>query len=180
MISLRSKLTQKLLGYLMLHEEAELYVNEMARRLDVDPGNLIRKLKALEKEGLLKSRVRGKERYYSLNPSYPLFKEYKRIILKTVGLEHLLRETVRKVKGVQAAFLFGSYARNQMDSSSDIDLLLVGTHDIIDVQRKIAPVKKSVDREINVVSMGPEEYKGGRGSHLLLNSIRRTKCIQLL
>lgn len=180
MISLRSKITQKVLGYLMLHEEAELYVNEMARRLEVDPGNLIRKLKDLEKQGLLKSRVRGKERYYSLNPSYSLFKEYKRIILKTVGLEHLLQEAIRKVKGVQAACLFGSYAQDQMDSSSDVDLLLVGTHNTMDAQREIASVKKSVDREINVVNMSPKEYKGGRGEHPLLKSIRRTRRIQLI
>lgn len=180
MIGLRSKITQKLLGYLMLHEEAELYVNEMARRLEVDPGNLIRKLKELEREGLLKSRVRGKERYYSLNLSYPLFKEYKRIILKTVGLEYLLREAVGKIQGIQAAYLFGSYARNRMDASSDIDLLLVGTYDTVDAQRKIAPLKKTIDREINVVNMNTEEYKGGRGKHPLLKSIRKSRRIQLL
>lgn len=180
MISLRSQMTQKVLGYLMLHEYSELYVNEMARRLEVDPGNLIRKLKELEKEGLLKSRTRGKERYFSLNTSYALFKEYKKIILKTVGLEHLLKEAIRKVKGVQAAWLFGSYASDKMDASSDVDLLLVGTHDTVDAQRKIAPIQKSTDREINVVSMSPKEYQRGRGSHPLLQSIRKSRHIQLL
>lgn len=180
MIGLRSKITQKVLGYFMLHEEAELYVNEMARRLDVDAGNLVRKLKSLEREGILKSRERGRERYYSPNKSYALYREYRRIILKTVGLEHLLKEALLQVRGIQAACLFGSYARNRMDPSSDIDLLLMGTHSTVDAQRKIASVKKSVDREINVVSMSPEEYRGGHGTHPLLKSIRSKQTVPLL
>ena len=85
MLSLRSKIAQAVLGYFMLHEGTELYVHEMARRLSLNQGNLDRKLKQLEKEGILKSELRGKERYYSLNTSFPLLKEYKRIVLKTIG-----------------------------------------------------------------------------------------------
>ena len=33
---------------MFLHEEAELYVNEMARKFSLDDGNLSRKLKELE------------------------------------------------------------------------------------------------------------------------------------
>lgn len=178
MFSLRSKITQKVLGHFMLHEGAELYVNEMARRLELDPGNLIRKLKELEKKGILKSRTRGKERYYSLNTAYPLLKEYKKIVLKTVGLEHLLKKVLRRVEGIQTALLFGSYARDRMDASSDIDLLLVGTHNTIEAQRQIAPIQRSVDREINVISMGPDQY--GQGRHPLLKSIRSNPFIRLL
>lgn len=180
MIAPRSKITQRVLGFLMLHEEAELYVNEMARRLEVDAGNLIRKLRELEAEGILKSRERGRERYYSLNAAYPLLQEYKRIILKTVGVEHLLRQAVRKIRGIQTACLFGSYAQDRMDASSDIDLLLVGTHDTVGAQREIARVKRSVDRQINVISMSPKEYKAGQGQHPLLKAMRRGKSIQLL
>lgn len=180
MFSLRSKITQRVLSHFMLHEGAELYVNEMARRLEVDAGNLLRKLKGLEAEGILKSRVRGKERYYSLNRVYPLLKEYRKIILKTVGLEHLLGEALREVEGIQTALLFGSYARDRMDASSDIDLLLVGMHNAVDAQRKVASVQRSVDREINVINMGPDEYRRGQGKHPLLKSIRSNPSIQLL
>lgn len=179
MVSLRSQIAQKVLGYFLLHENAQLYVNELARRLEVDGGNLSRKLSELEGEGLLKSRVRGNERFYAVNPSYPLLQEYKKIILKTVGLEHLLRQALLRVRGIQAAYLFGSYAQNRMDASSDIDLLVVGAHSTIDLQRSIATVRKSVDREINLVSMSPEEYRGNKRKHPLLRSIRETERIRL-
>jgi len=55
MISLRSEITRKLLNYFFLNPEASLYVNELARKLGLDKRNLVKKMKELEKEGLLKN-----------------------------------------------------------------------------------------------------------------------------
>lgn len=179
MVSLRSRITQAVLGYFMLHEDSELYVHEMARRLSLDQGNLDRKLKELEKEDILKSDLRGKERYYSLNASFPLLQEYKKIILKTVGFEQSLKQLLKTVKGLEHAYLFGSYARNKMDRSSDIDLLVVGDHSAIELQRKIAEIQKSVKREINVISMSAGEYRKKQRSDPFLKSILQKKKVQL-
>ena len=179
MISLRSKITQAVLGYFMLHNESQLYVNEMARRLSVDQGNLDRKLKELEKDGLLKSELKGKERYYSLNRSFPLLKEYKKIILKTVGFEHALKESLKQVRGLKRAIIFGSYAEDKMDVASDIDLLAIGSHDTINLQRNIGALQKTLDREINVISMSESEYQKKKNDPLL-KSIQEKKKINIL
>ncbi len=180
MISLRSDITQKVLGYFMLHYRAELYINEMARRLSVDDGNLTRKLKELEKEGILKSELKGQEKYYSLNRSFPLVQEYKKIILKTVGLEQQLKELLKPIKGLKNAYIFGSYATDKMDASSDIDLMVVGNHSTIEVQKKIAEIQKSVNREINVINLSREEYAKKQKSDPFIKSILRKKKIQIL
>ena len=180
MLNLRSKVTRAVLGYFMLHEGAELYVHEMARRLSLDQKNLDRKLKELEKEGIFKSERRGMERYYSLNPSFPLLKEYKRIVLKTIGLEHLLGEALRRVRGLQRAYLFGSYAKEQMDAASDIDLLAVGDHNTLELQREIAEIQKSTGREINVISLGSVEYKKKQKGDPFVRSISQGRKIQIV
>ena len=90
MISLRSQWTSKLLTYLFLHETESYYVNELARILGCDRGNLVRKLNELAKEGLLKSEFRGNQKYYSINKSFPLRKEYRAMLQKTFGLEEIL------------------------------------------------------------------------------------------
>ena len=180
MISLRSKVTQAVLGYFVLHEGAELYGNEMARRLSLDQGNLDRKLKELEKERILKSDVRGKERYYSLNLAFPLLKEYKKIVLKTVGLEHLLKGALQTLKGLKRAFIFGSYAKDQMDSASDIDLLAVGDHNTLELQKKISEIQKSIGREINAIQLSPAEYEKKRKKDPFLKSILQGRKIQIL
>jgi predicted nucleotidyltransferase len=180
MISLRAKETKAVLGYLFLHEDAELYVNEMARKFSLDDGNLSRKLKELAGEGILKCRESANACYYSLNPRYPLLKEYKGIVLKTIGLEQQLRDALSGVSGIEQAFLFGSYAKGTMDASSDIDLLVVGEHGTLPLQRAIAGIQKGTDREINVISMGSREYKEKFRKDPFLKSLADKKKVQLI
>ena len=87
MLSLRSKVTRKVLTYFFSNPHESLYVNEMAFLLGVDKRNLVKKLRELESIGLMRSKARGNLRLYSVNPSYPLYREYKRIFQKTVGVE---------------------------------------------------------------------------------------------
>lgn len=180
MLSLRSKITQQVLAYFVLHQGNELYINEIARRFRIDRGNLVRKLRELEAEGLLASRWRGHQRYYRLNPTFPLLKEYQQIIQKTVGLEHLLKKALLRVKGIVQAFLFGSYARDAMDLSSDLDVLVIGHHHTVDLQRAIAAVQKQIDREINVISLSPAEYTKKRRHDLFFRSILQQHHVRLL
>ena len=90
MISLRSKITQNVLSYLFLHPGQTFYLNELARQLKVDSGNLTRKLNELTTEGILQSEVRGNLKYFGLNSKFPLLDEYRRIVQKTVGVEVML------------------------------------------------------------------------------------------
>jgi len=157
MISLRSKITQAVLGYFFVHEGAAAYINELARKLSLDSGNLTRKLKELEATGILTSEMRGKETYYTLHKKYPLLKEYKKIVLKTVGFEALLRQSLQKISGIKHAYIYGSYAQNQMNTSSDIDLLIIGDHNTLEAQKIIAGLQLSLDREINVTQISTQE-----------------------
>lgn len=159
MISLRSQVTQKVLNYFFINPDDGLYVNELARRLGLDKRNLVKKLKDLETEGLLKSRIRGNLKFYSINKAFPLYKEYKKIVLGSVGLEHRLRELIRSVPAVKEAYLFGSFAGNRERVHGDIDLLVVGSHDLLELQRKINPFQNEIGREINIVNMDDREFR---------------------
>lgn len=159
MISLRSELTKKLLNYFFINPHERLYVNELSRNFKLDKRNLVKKLRELEKEGILKSEVRGNLKLYSINKKYPLYKEYKRIILKTLGFEDKLRKVLKDVSGVIESYLYGSYAQNKMDVHSDIDLLVIGNHDIKILQKEITKLQKEIGREINVVNMDLAEYR---------------------
>ena len=61
MFNFKSKIAEKLLGYYFVNADAGHYINELARMLSLDPGNLDRKLKELEKEGILISRPIGNQ-----------------------------------------------------------------------------------------------------------------------
>jgi predicted nucleotidyltransferase len=180
MLSFRSKITKAVLGYFFLHEHAELYVLEMARKLHLDDGNLTRKLRDLEREGILKSEEKGRERYYSLNKAFPLLKEYRQIVMKTVGLEGTFQRLLDGVRGINQAYLFGSYAKDRMDSSSDIDLMVVGRHDTVELRKKLTRLQKMTDREINLVSMSPSEYEKRKKHDPFVKSIQKSKKVKLV
>lgn len=180
MISLRSKITKAVLGYFFLHEQAEEYINELARKLSLDSGNLTRKLKELEDVGILVSSARGKETYFSLNKSFPLLKEYKKIILKTVGFEHSLRGVLSDIKGIQEAYIYGSYAKNQMDAHSDIDVMIVGEHDALILQKKISALQKMTDREINITQMSREESQRRKNTDAFYKGILKQAKIKII
>ncbi|PIV83448.1 MAG: hypothetical protein COW51_04435 [Candidatus Moranbacteria bacterium CG17_big_fil_post_rev_8_21_14_2_50_44_12] len=59
MFEFRSKITIKVLRYFLLNQKRRHYVNELADLLGVNPGNLFRKLKELENEGVLVSEMQG-------------------------------------------------------------------------------------------------------------------------
>lgn len=159
MIPLRSELTKALLNYFFINPHEELYINELSRKLNLDKRNLVKKLKELEKEGILKSQIRGNLKLYSVNTNYPLYEEYKKIVLKTTGIEYKLRKIFKEESGVKEAYIYGSYAKNTMDIHSDIDLLIIGNHKILSLQKKLSTLQREIDREINSVSMDELEYK---------------------
>ena len=159
MISIKSKITAKLLNYFFLNPDTTLYVNEISEKLDLDKRNLVKKLKELEKEGLLTSHARGNLKLYSINKSYPLYNEYKKIILKSIGLESKIREILKQVEGIKIAYIYGSYANDRLQVHSDIDLLIVGEHSIASLQGKLNKLQNEIDREINVVNMDVKDFK---------------------
>lgn len=159
MIPLRSEITRKLLDYFFINPHENLYVNELTRKLNLDKRNLVKKIRQLENEGILKSQSRGNLKLYSINTDYSLYKEIRKIFLKTIGLEDKLRKIVERIKGVKEAYIYGSYARNKMESHSDIDMLVVGSHDMSRLQRELSRLQKETDREINTVNMDEREYR---------------------
>lgn len=169
MISLRSKVTIKILNYFFINPEAERYVNELAAILESDPKNVHRKLIELETEGILHSEFKGKERYFCLNKDYSLLEHYRQIFLKTVGIEKRIKDVLTEVDGIQEAYIFGSYARDRMDASSDIDILIVGDHSPIVIQEKITPIQKEIGREINIVNMDREEFERKKNEGFIKN-----------
>lgn len=87
---LKTHSIRKLLSFSFAHPDKEYYVRELAGLINEDAGNLSRQLRKLEDEGLYASHLRGKEKFYSLNKSYPLFNELKKIILnKTDNAENI-------------------------------------------------------------------------------------------
>lgn len=159
MLNFRSQITKKVLGFFFLNPDAENYINELARILKVDLGNLARKLRELEAEGIIASEMKGNQHFYFLNKSYPLLNEARRFFEVKYGLVEELKLRLSRLKGIEAAYIFGSYAKGRLGEGSDIDLLLVGSHSSLDAKRAISDLQNRYQREFNIVDMTAEEFE---------------------
>jgi predicted nucleotidyltransferase/predicted transcriptional regulator with HTH domain len=157
MISLRSQLRRRLLTYLYANRSARVYVRELARALQVDSTNLSRELARLEREGLLGSEVEGRQRYYKINSRYPHLKAVFSLLRDTVGLVPTLRSSLQPVDGIERAYLHGSFAKNEADRESDIDLLIVGEPDGASLAAAVSGLEKTLNREVSYTVLRADE-----------------------
>ncbi|MGO8989428.1 MAG: nucleotidyltransferase domain-containing protein [bacterium] len=161
-VLLNTKLRKKLLTYSFTHPGEDYYVRELSGLIEEDPGNLSRELRVLEEEGLYTSVTRGRVKLYSLNKNYPLFRELKKIIFKTEGVEGSLKEIVRRFRGTWIAFIYGSYARDKEKKTSDIDLIVVGKFSRNKFTREIRNLELKLGREINFTVYTRGEFEKER------------------
>ena len=155
----KSKTRKALFKLYFTNPENEYYLRELERLLAI-PVSMIRKeLCRLEKEGVFLSRKKGNLLYYYINKSYPLFSELKSIVFKTIGVEGVLRQALKKVNRVEVAFIYGSFAQNSEKATSDIDLFIIGVLDENSLLKEINKAEKALKREINYTLYKQEEFR---------------------
>jgi predicted nucleotidyltransferase len=131
----------------------------MAAMLNVDPTNLSRELSRLEKEGLLRSEIEGRQRYYSINSEYPYLKLLFTMLQGSIGIVPTLQQTLKKLERIDAAYLYGSFAKDEADASSDIDLLIIGQPEQAALASEIRRAEKMLKREVNYTLLKPQELE---------------------
>lgn len=181
MFNLNSKIAVKTLRYFFINQGKKNYINELARILKTDPGNLSRKLQELEREGILSSEFSGEQRYYSLNKKYSLLKEVKKAFELKYGLGDLIAKNLKKIKGIKEAYIFGSYAKGDFEAESDIDVLIVGEHSVMEATKVLQPMQKDIGREINVIDLTEKEFNERiKNKDEFITDIFNSKTIKIL
>jgi predicted nucleotidyltransferase len=162
MLALHSVSRQRLLAFYFTNPSARRHLRDLAQQLAVDPSNLSRELRRLEREGLFQSEVSGRQKYFQLNRKYPLFNEVRSIIAKTIGAKFQIAEALQRIKGIEEAFLYGSFARNQQDAVSDIDVLIIGNCNAESLAVAARELEHRLGREINYTVLSRKEFTSRR------------------
>lgn len=181
MLDLRSKARQRLLAYYFTNPTARLHLRDLAERLGLDPSNLSRELRRLGRQGLFRSEVSGRQKYFQLNREYPLFDEVRSIVAKTIGVAPLIAQSLKKIEGIEEAYLYGSFARNQQDASSDIDVLVIGTPRNEALAEAVRKLERQLGREINYTVLTRKEFESRRArKDAFLENVWHNKRLSLL
>ena len=155
----KSKTREKLLQLFFSDPSKKYYLRELERILNISVGNIRRELLSLKKTGLFKCEKMGQQVYYFLNRDSALFEDFKNIVFKTIGVQGKLKKELEKIKGIKQAFIFGSFAKNKENTSSDVDLMIIGKVDEDLLISKISKLENLFKREINYHLIDTEEWK---------------------
>ena len=131
----------KVIKYFALNPSTEVYVNELAKILNLSTGRCSQILRDLSLFGILVKKDLGKAHYYNLNDNY-LTNELKRF----VGIYQIYdNEIVREIKNTYSddisVALYGSYSKGDFTEKSDIDILVITQEkpkvDLKDLEEKL-------------------------------------------
>ena len=150
---------RQLLATLLLRPDERFHVRELGRMTGLSPGSIHRELKILAESGLLRQKRVGNQVLYQSNPDCPVFEELASIFRKTAGLADLLRDALREyAEKIDTAFVFGSMATGRQIPSSDVDVMVLGDVQLIDVVKALSSLSETLGREINPVVMTTDDF----------------------
>lgn len=151
---------RRVLGLLLLHPDRSYYVRELARLTGSSAGTLHKELSKLMQGGLLSRQEVGNQVRYSANKDCPIFEELASILRKTSGMADVLSEALVGVESqIDFAFVFGSVARGEQNSNSDVDVMVVGDIGFSEVIQMLHPTQLILQREINPVVYSRAEFQ---------------------
>jgi predicted nucleotidyltransferase len=175
------KIRAGVLSATMLQPEHWWFMTELARHLETSPSSLQRELESLVSVGLLLRRQDGRRTYFKANADSPLFRDLHGLLDKTSGLVPALMTTLKSFEDrIERAFLYGSVARGEEHSASDVDLAIVGTLKQIDLLPALRKLEARFGREVNVTLFSPEEFRRKLAAEdHFLHSVLKGKTIPL-
>lgn len=156
--TLLGKTREAVIGLLFSTPDQALHVREVARRTGFSAPTVARELRLLEEAGVLTSAVSGRQVHYRPDPACPLFPELQSIATKTWGIRGRILAAIEGLRGVECAFIFGSFAVGNPHQASDVDLIVIGSTDFAVLSEAMTRVSGDVGRTVNAKLYRPAEW----------------------
>lgn len=143
---------------------SSFYGREIAKKLNANQRTILLNLNKLEKNHLLKSKIKGKNREFTLNKENDLVKEI--ILMAEVNKtmifldEHFeIYSIVKKLKQIikNTIIIYGSYAKQNYTKESDLDILILGKYP----KKSVKALLKSYSLKVQVMNLSKQEFIKG-------------------
>ena len=142
----------------------EVHLRDLARLAGLTPAALQRELGNLSATSLVTPRRDGNRLYFRANTDHPLYPELHGLVTKTTGIATELRQALMPVDGIDLAFIFGSTAAGTLGSSSDVDVMILGSAGLRKITPALRGVAQSLGREINPYCLTSDEWTAKRAA----------------
>jgi predicted nucleotidyltransferase len=152
---------QKVLAATLTHPERSFTLRELMSMAGKGRGGTQQQIERLLAAGVLVEEARrGRQRSIKANTEFFLYPELSSIARKSFGVrEPLLHALEPFAKDIREAFVFGSVAKGTDGPRSDVDLAVIGTVSLIDLNRALHETESGLGRSIHLSLYEPEEWR---------------------
>ncbi|MCB9282491.1 MAG: ArsR family transcriptional regulator [Lewinellaceae bacterium] len=152
-----SKTRIKLLLKFFLNSKTTSYLRSLEGEFGESTNAIRLELNRLEGAGMLVSQLNGNKKIYQANTKHPLFQEIHRLLLKHIGLDHIVEHVIERLGDVERVYLAGKFAKG-LDSSI-IDLIFVGDIEKEYLIQLIDKVEDAIQRRIRYLIYSAQEHQ---------------------
>jgi predicted transcriptional regulator len=144
-----SKTRIKLLLKFFLNSNTKAYLRGLESEFGESSNAIRLEINRFEQAGMLKAEMVGNKKIFQANIEHPLFGEIHNILLKHVGIDHVIEQVVNRLGKVDRVFLIGDFSKGS--DSNMIDLIFIGDIDTSYLINLIEKAEKLVLRKIRYV-----------------------------
>ena len=163
---------QRLLGRLLLNPGRSYSLTDVLASSGAGRGGTQVFVQRLLDAGVLIDEPLGRQRRLRINEGFPLYPELRSICLKSFGLGEQLRDALAPFAGgIEEAFVFGSVAGGTDTAGSDIDLMVVGSAELIPLLEALAPLEATLGRPLHLTLYAASEWQALQKSDPVVRQI---------
>jgi predicted nucleotidyltransferase len=161
--------------YFVLHPDKPLHFRALQRVTRVSSRSLQHEMARLEALGLVQRERDGRLVRYRAVAGHARWAVLREMVRQFADPAELLRVALADVPGLEAAFIYGSFARGDTHAESDIDVFAFGDA-LKDKDTRMALTERTVEasillnREVNVTRYTPDKLEARRTGSFL-NSV---------
>jgi DNA-binding transcriptional ArsR family regulator len=159
----RSENQLRLLGELFVYTGEARSISELAAVTGIPQATVSREVARLEEAGLLKSVQRGRLRLVEADDQLPYYPELRALLLKTIGPAALLGQELSGVPGIEAAFVYGSWAARyngeRGPAPRDIDVVVIGEPDLDELYAACRRAERELRLDVNPIVRPRAEWR---------------------
>ena len=167
-----------ILAILYSDPDRPYYLREIIRLAGAGNGQIQRELTRLTECGIIRRFSQGRHVYFQANSACPVYDELRSIVTRTVGAGAVLRDSLQiHARQIRLAFIYGSIARGEERSGSDLDVLVVGETSFTELVVTIAGAESTLRREIHPILFSEDEFRARAASqdHFIASVIEGKK-----
>ncbi|MEI6447793.1 MAG: nucleotidyltransferase domain-containing protein [Actinomycetes bacterium] len=142
---------------------------DLRDRCGVVASSLHRELMRLVESGIVERDATARPHRFRIDMSSPLAGPVGELVALSLDAESLIKAALDTLSGVEAAGIFGSWARGEAHRDSDIDLMIIGDCGLEPAADAIRPVELKLLRDVNLVVLTRGDLDELRDSAFIRN-----------